>query len=150
MRRFTPLRGGLLVILSCLVIMFGMLLSTGTVSAHTTAAQSSASAMNANVGCGFNGVPECDCTIAGNCGFGSFGCQFGGCFNNCGFGNCGFNNCGFGNCGFNNCNSLEGFVGGDQFSSFGNCGNFFFPRFHRHHRHIFCFRRHHHRVCVFV
>ncbi len=144
MRRSTPFRTMLLAFVASLVFVFGMVLSTGTVSAHsasTASAQSSASAMDASTGCGAFGNNQCNCGFSpDNCGFG--GCQFGGCFNDCQFSGC-FNSCEFGGCGFscfgecgfNNCNSLEGFVGGDQFSSFENCS--FFPQFrhHRHHRH---------------
>ncbi len=152
-RRSTPFRTMLLAFVASLVFVFGMVLSTGTVSAHTAStasAQSSASAMDASTRCGgpdcggrFGFFPGFGINQCGN--FGEFQFDQCGIGNGC-FGGC-FNSCQFSGCGFNNCNSLETFVGGDQF---GNC-NFFFPsefHHHRHHRHLVCFRRHHHRVCV--
>jgi len=142
-RRSTPFRTMLLAFVASLVFVFGMVLSTGTVSAHT------ASTQFRHPGHGeffpseefFPGFafPQCG-------GIGEF--QF---FDQCGIGNgCCFSPCVEFGCGLNNCNSFEPFLGGDQFSSFGNC-NFFFPsefNHHHHHRHLFCFTRHHHRVCV--
>ncbi|HET8851978.1 MAG TPA: hypothetical protein VFN02_05585 [Ktedonobacteraceae bacterium] len=75
-RRSTPLRIVLLSVVACLVFVLGVVLSTDTASAHSTAAQSSASAQTANGGCDF---------------------EFDNCFNRCDFefDNCGFNNCDF-------------------------------------------------------
>src|SRR5216683_2448893 len=103
MRRSTPFRMGFLGVIASLVFVFGMLISTGTASAHT------ASAHNASWGCG--GFGDC----GGGC---DFSC--GGGFNQCGdFGvnDDGFN-CGFGFNNFNNCSSDESGCG----FGFDQCG----------------------------
>src|SRR6266852_3137157 len=106
MRRSTPVRMGFLGVIASLVFVFGMLISTGTASAHT------ASTQKASWGCG-----EFDC--GGGFGFnqcGDFGVNDDGF--NCGFGFNNFNNCssdeidcgfGFNNFGFNEFNNCDSF-----------------------------------------
>ncbi len=130
-RRSTPLRIVLLSVVACLVFVLGVVLSTDTASAHSTAAQSSASAQTANGGCDFefdNCFNRCDFEFD-NC-FNRCDFEFGNCFNRCDFefDNC-FNRCDFefDNCRFNNCD----FFNEEDESS--DCGVFFFH--HHHHRH---------------
>src|SRR6266852_786025 len=97
MKWSTPLRMGFLSVLASLVFVFGMVISTGTVSAHTASAHTAASTQMASSGCGFN---QFDCNSGfGNfsdCGFNQFDCNF----NN--FNSCDFNNC-FSSCNENGC-----------------------------------------------
>ena len=92
MRRSTPFRIGFLGVVSCLVLVFGMLISTGTASAHTASAHTASAhtAVSAH-------------TASWDCDSASDDCGGNGCGDNCGGNNCG-DNCGGNNCGYyNNC-----------------------------------------------